>query len=166
MKALVKFFAFQNPDHLTELRLSNVTVRSSEGGINTLFREIRFNNTLLKLSLSFINLQGISTMEQLCDFLQNNDLLTDLDFSYCHLSIEQMTQIFKALEGTLSLTNLNLAFNTNEYGRFQEASQALFTSMVELFDRPHKIVHMDLSGLNLGEKVLILAPSLVRSLTL
>lgn len=105
-------------------------------------------------------------MDQMCEFLANNDMLTDLDLSYCQFSIEQMTQIFIALKGTLCLTNLNIAFNTNEYARYPMHSQKLDDAMIDLFEQPLKLVHLDLSGLNLGEKVLVLGPSLVKSLSL
>ena len=77
-----------------------------------------------------------------------------------------MKQIFTAMNGTLSLTNLNIAFNTNEYTRYPIQSEQMFEAMAEFFDQNLKMVHLDLSGLNLGVHALTLAPALVKSTSL
>lgn len=102
-------------------------------------------------------------MSQLCEFLSHNDLLSEVNFSFCQLSIEQLTQIFSALRGTLSLTHLNVSSNFNEYGRYEGSSNVFFETMTGYFENHMKLVHLDLSNLNLGDNVLMLGPPLFKA---
>jgi hypothetical protein len=60
------------------------------------------------------------SLSLLTQFLTSNDVLQELDLSYTNLSTVQMSKIFTVLPGCLSLANLSVAFNTNEYSRSLE----------------------------------------------
>ena len=90
-------------------------------------------------------------------------MLTEVNFSFCQLSIEQLTQVFSSLRGAISLTHLNVAFNFNDYGRYLAVSKVLFDTMTDYFESHAKLIHLDLSGLNLGENVLMLGLPLFKA---
>ena len=117
--------------------------------ITSLFDQLASNVNLLKFSMANTSLLGCPAMEQLCHFLAYNDILTEANFSFCQLTIEQLTEIFEALKGTLNLAHLNVSYNFNEYTRYPAQAELLFTTMAEYFDSHTKLVHLDLSGLNL-----------------
>jgi len=59
-----------------------------------IFSELENNLYLLKLRLSGTNLNKNNSIGFLCTFLEHNDLLQELELSYTHLSIQQLTEIF------------------------------------------------------------------------
>ena len=98
----------------------------TDSNMSDLFQSLRLNRNLLKLRLSGVSLSQNRSIDVLADFLSQNDTLTDLDMSHTSLQVGQMIQIFGALSGTISLTYLNIAFNTIEYMRAPEPANELF----------------------------------------
>ena len=81
MFILLKFFLFQNPDNLSDLSLCNV--RLNEKVSLQLLEKLQFQSSLLRLRLSNTNLQATAASDMLCEFLERNDLIVELDLSYC-----------------------------------------------------------------------------------
>ena len=67
---------------------------------------------------------------------------------------------------SLSLSYLNVAFNTNEYSRAKEQSETLFELINNFLLNNSKLIHLDMSGMNLGNNILLIGDSLAKSLTL
>ena len=67
---------------------------------------------------------------------------------------------------SLSLAYLNIAFNTNEYSRTKEQSETLFELFNNFLLSNSKLIHLDLSGCNLGANILLIGDSIAKSLTL
>lgn len=128
--------------------------------MSDLFQCLRLNRNLLKLRLSGVSLSQNRSIDVLADFLTQNDTLTDLDLSHSSLQVGQMIQIFAALPGTMNLTYLNIAFNTIEFVRAPEPANELFQLMSNFFETNEKLVHLDLSGCNFGEKIVEIGPAI------
>ena len=77
-----------------------------------------------------------------------------------------MSEIFKALTITHNLTHLNIAFNTIEYGRYRSAAMDLFETISAFLYASNKLVHLDMSGCNLGPHIVEIGPAIAKSLTL
>ena len=139
---------FHSPENLQNLRLASLNI--SDFHMTELFESLRWNTYLQRLRLSGICMSNNKNISLLCEFLEANEILSELDLSYCGLSVQQLCEIFRALPHSLSLAYLNIAFNTNEYSRTKEQSEMLFELINNFLLSNSKLIHLDLSGCNLG----------------
>ena len=128
-------------------------MRVNDSDLSSMFHCLKSNEQLVKLRLSGIALSKQGLIYKLATFLEHNDMLTDLDLSYTKLQVTQLTEIFAVLPHTISLSYLNIAFNTIEYARAPELAIKLFKVISNFLIKNNKLIHLDFSGCNFGEHI-------------
>lgn len=59
-----------------------------------------------------------------------------------------------------------MAFNANEFSRFPDQTETLINAIYNFLENNNKLIHLDLSGCNLGSHVVRLGEALATSSTL
>ena len=77
---------FQSPENLQNMRLASLNI--SDFHMTELFESLRWNTYLQRLRLSGICMSKNKNISLLCEFLEANEILSELDLSYCGLSIQ------------------------------------------------------------------------------
>ena len=163
---------------LSDLKLSNL--RMSESSISLLFEALSKNYTLNKIRISGIHLGNTRKITLLTQSLRENRTLAELDLSWAGLTLRQQVLIYTELKDNNSIRSLNMAYNTfpklvkraEEYKEEareteeRELSERLLDILKDLIGDCDKLMHLDLTGCNLGRRISDLAPALGKSVSL
>lgn len=87
-ETLIKLLNFQSPDHLANLRLSNLRIPDSV--LANLMTQLLTSHNLVRLRLSGIAINQKNSFNMLVEFLELNDVLQELDLSHANFQMVQL----------------------------------------------------------------------------
>lgn len=142
--------------HLKELTISNLTKGGSRRQLIRIIETCQTEGHILeKLKLSNINLSDNIIVHLICEMIQTKSFLSHLDLSWAKLGARHLDKIaFELRERHHIVRNLNLSYNSLTFEPNHadyQASEDFIDHIREYMDYSEALIHVDLSGLSLGD---------------
>ena len=110
-------------------------------------------NNLTQLTISGNNLSHKSAFDCILEFFEYSQTIERVDLSWSFLTTKHLIQLVDAImKQRKRIKDLNIAYNTCDVFGADADSKKFVDKLSKFIKKAHKLVHLDLSGLQLGHQ--------------